>query len=335
MKKVFLYSTICFIIVFILGITSVIVYKSCPLCVDELKEIGPAGDAIAGLSAIVLGALGVAATFAAFYIQYQANVSLHKDSLKEGYDRKFFELVNLFTQTVNTLKIKVEKERNFKDRTGNPYEYIQGKSVFQFFHDDFISLYSTFADLFKEKSVWVLEGLMHIAFSIVYYGKDHPESEKAMHELTNILTNRDFTFSEYGPQNTDELKERIDSIISNFQISSLNISYNELLCHYFKQLYFIIKFVFDSKEVLNEQKKNYFSMLCGQLSFNEQLMLFYSWIAKLEYGLSESQLTEIFSEYGLINDVLNSKDGDDIDINFILSVHRAFEKHPELYQRMK
>lgn len=319
MKKILLYSIGCFITVAAFGIASVAAYKSCPLCVDELKELGAAGDAIAGLSAIVLGALGVAATFAAFYIQYQANVSLHKDSLKEGFDRKFFELVQLFAQSVNTLQIKIEKEKNFKDKTGDPYELVQGKKVFRLFHSDFFSFFDALANLFKERDVWVSNSLMRIAFLIVYYGRDSRELTQAVQDFYKILTNHHYILKD-DLKDVDDLRERVNWIAENYQLTLDGIFYNELLCHYFKQLYFIVKFVIESKEISAEELKDYFSMLCGQLSFNEQLMLFYSWISGIEEGLNESQLITAFKEYGLINDVLDNSATDGIDIRFILGV---------------
>ena len=323
MKKALTYSIICFLLVILSGIASIAIYRWCPLCVDELKEIGPAGDAIAGISAIILGAFGVAATFAAFYIQYKANISLHNDSLKEGFDRKFFELVNLFAQSTNTLQIKVKKTRNFNDKTGEPYEYIQGKNVFQHFHDDFIFPYHLLLDCFDKKSNLFIdntENFIRIAFLIVYFGQNHPEAIKATKVLETLLVSQ--REKDYESFDIAITESKFNQFKNSYDFNQDDFSYNEVLCHYFKQIYFIAKFVINSKETPYEQKKIYFDMLRSQLSYNEQLMLFYSWCAGIEKELNKTQIKQIFCEYGLINDILENEKVDGLDISTIINEYK-------------
>lgn len=318
MKKALTYSIICFFLVVISGIASVAIYRWCPLCVDELNGMGSAGNAIAGFSAIILGAFGVAATFAAFYIQYIANISLHNDSLKEGFDRKFFELIHLFAQSTNSLQIKVEKGTDFRDKTGNPYEYIQGKNVFQYFHENFISVYKKLTELFNPE--FISENaitLICIAFFTIYYGQNDDKSIAALRVLEKAI-------EESGDTDSMDIaikKAQLNSFKNNYHFNRDDFFYNEILCHYFKQLYFIAKFLIDSNELSYEQKKLYFSMLRSQLSYNEQLMLFYSWCASIEKELSIEQIKQIFCEYGLIDDVLENELTDNIDIDTIINTH--------------
>ena len=63
-------------------------------------------------------------------------------------------------------------------------------------------------------------------------------------------------------------------------------------------------------------------MLRSQLSYNEQLMLFYSWCAGIEKELNKTQIKQIFCEYGLINDILENEKVDGLDISTIINEYK-------------
>lgn len=76
------------------------------------------------------------------------------------------------------------------------------------------------------------------------------------------------------------------------------------LNHYYRHLYQMVKIVanYDNLVIEKEEKKKYLKMLRAQLTGNEQLMLFYNWLAG--YGCDwENEENHFFTDYRMIHNI--------------------------------
>lgn len=103
----------------------VLIFMFTPLFTSlDFSKSGPFGDTLSGLSAILIGSLGVTFTFLAFYVQFQANQSQREQFLTQlreqkaesdkqeliaridRFEMRFFELIRLHKENVNEINIK-------------------------------------------------------------------------------------------------------------------------------------------------------------------------------------------------------------------------------------
>jgi uncharacterized membrane protein len=118
--------------------------------------------------------------------------------------------------------------------------------------------------------------------------------KKGFEYLVEQINNK---YDEQKEQNKGRTKKK------NFQ-SAYTIVWEDSFGHYFRHLFLIVKFIVSKPETFlsYEEKRNYLRILRASLSINEQIFLYYNWLA--EYGGRwEDDSNHFFTEYRMIHNV--------------------------------
>lgn len=169
-NKILIRSIIVFVITVILGVISVWLIKLC--CGRALVDMGTIGDSFGGLSAITIGAMTAAVTFAAFCAQIQANNQMKNESIQSVFRSIFFEMLRNHRCLVENMSLKLSKETNYHDKTGTPYEYENGEPIFYILRSYFEELCGTIKKI-----------------SVEYYGEDKYSNETIIKNTYKLFWN--------------------------------------------------------------------------------------------------------------------------------------------------
>src|SRR5690606_7564523 len=100
--RVLIWSVICFVVLLFLVIFTITLGY---LKIDSVHQLGSLGDALGGTTAPILASLAIVVTFLAFWIQYEANQEIRKDIRFDRFENKFYELLRLHQNNVETMEI--------------------------------------------------------------------------------------------------------------------------------------------------------------------------------------------------------------------------------------
>jgi len=257
----------------------------------ESNERGPAGDAFNGILGPVIAWIAAILTFAAFYIQYEANQQqrkkLEEQSVEVATDRfenKYFELIRLHRANVDEMNIQ---------------DLIKQRKVFIPMFYEFRYIYYLAEKYYKEFEKQVIEDndkieLINIAYLLFFFGVGY-NSDKTHTELFEKYLQKQFylklveelkktksNYKQWHQKTGDDGKIKISSsefgeIVFKVKYKPFN-GHSEKLGHYFRHLFQAVKFIDEQtgKYFTPDVKYKYVKTLRAQLSNFEQLLLYYN-----------------------------------------------------------
>lgn len=118
--------------------------------------------------------------------------------------------------------------------------------------------------------------------------------------LVFVLRDKMITNS-YGEQVYTYISITNIDVAYQYMVSGYNKFYfdkfNQMLSHYYRNIYHIFKFIFTSKLIQNNQKKFYSSIVRAQLSSDELFLIFYNCLI---YGLGNPNFLFLIKEFDLM-----------------------------------
>ena len=138
-----------------------------------------------------------------------------------------------------------------------------------------------------------------------YIAKD--STEKDMHGREAFDKLRDIVRAAYNcsmkitPQ--EKIREAYDIIFIGNDNRNFNCHGHAVeIAHYIRQLFHIVKFVANNKDLSDEQKHEYLRQLRAQMSTDEQILLFYNWYSG-RGSEWENDENNFLSEYRMIHNI--------------------------------
>lgn len=262
----------------------------------DFTTTGSIGDTIGGLMNPFIAISGVLITFLAFRIQYIANriqiqivnEETKKQTLvdiKSQIEKQFYEMLRLHKDNVNDIRL------NGDETSGrNAFKYILNELELCY---QYRNLYPEFdIEIFKKAYYVIFIGINRMNMSSDY---------KDLIKLKRLAINktRDF-YSEIELKGV-KLKAHIKGNI--FEGYSSNLS------HYYRHLFQTVKYIVNQDETIlgYKEKRNYLRILRAQLTNEEQVLLFYNWLAGYGYNWeNKAKNNFFFSDYRMIHNIPKS-----------------------------
>lgn len=236
----------------------------------DFTETGQIGDTIGGIMGPFVAIAAAGLTFLAFWVQYRANEQLREDITVERFESKFYKMLDIHIQNVGYLKIG--------DKTGA----VVFKQLITHYH----KLFSLISKLVTEEiMICGYERCKPGESEYADFIRERVPGTAKFKELVNILAYGYFFYGKdyYISDNRGDLA-RFNSLIRRsfneyLKKEKLQIEgYNNSLGHYYRHLYHTISYIakMDSGVISEKQKYEYAKMLRGQMSDEEQLLLYYN-----------------------------------------------------------
>ncbi len=211
----------------------------------NINETGQIGDTIGGLWNPFIAFFAALLTFAAFFIQYQANQDVRKQFQIQQFENRFFELIKFHKENVSNMRF---------ERKDNP---TIGVKYFYDLTNGYLSLKKRVQALFESLDVEIEEiDIIKITYEIAFNGV-YEKSEK-------------YIYVNLGKFNICPIiiKSFINSIYyRNDPQKKINLIAHSLnLAHYFRNLYNIIIYVDEHEYLSSKQKKEYIKILRTQFN---------------------------------------------------------------------
>ena len=293
----------------------------------SFDNTGNIGDTIGGVMNPFVTIVGIVVTFAAFYIQYEANKEQRIDFVKEinaqknqfdrsQFDNQFYQMLDLHKQNVN----EIYAVRLFNDKK----EKVFGRDAMTFLLSEFEAGF--FAINFTSKD-HEAPSMVNEAYRIFFHGY-RPKSEKYILDDTVRMIRKS--------AKEDQLQSRILEIDKDFNLSNAMKYPCELfnghawqLSHYYRHLFQTVKFVANQQEdfIDYEAKRRYLRVLRAQLSNEEQVLLFYNWLSM--FGRKwENEENRFFTDFRMIHNVRQEQLVEGVDLMKMFAA-RNFRKEKE------
>jgi hypothetical protein len=246
---------------------------------EGYSDTGIIGDTFGGLLGPPIAFLAAILTFLAFWVQYEANKQQRHDIKQQREDwqlerleTRFFELLKLHKENVSEIE--------FRNK--------QGKFAFGELFDNFEKIYDTVNRTYKAVGAPPVVNPAYIAYLIFFFGLGFKEEKSYVPDLTS--GEKDFF---------DATKKALTPEV--YYMDSYRIPYDGvfvILASYYRQLYQVTKYVTDYKLLEPADKYQYIRTLRGQMSEQEQLMLYLNGSI-----LFPDKWEELFTEYRLIKNI--------------------------------
>ena len=303
----------------------------------DSEELYKIGGALQGVSAPFSAGMAAILTFIAFWTQYSANKIMINDNHKQEAIRRFYEMLNIHKDNVSGIKYKVYDPQSFLTKTctsvaNTPSIDKGGRGVFKFFDAEITYLYKfiLIVDAIQPNSEFELKKNAFVsAYNIFYKGKYRNFSERLL--LTEI-SNAIYSIDEKHKYN-DKIAEEIEKQTYDRRTKILLIKLfrrfweQKLFCgkqppflgyfgtlnHYYRHLYLTVKLVVDNPILPFKTKRDLLRILRAQLTYKEQLLLFYNWLSgngKQWEAMKEcaqkpnAVLNNYFTRYRMIHNIL-------------------------------
>ena len=273
----------------------------------DFRETGQIGDTIGGTMSPFVAILAALVTYAAFWVQYQANLDQRKDISKERIENRFFNMLEVYRQNASMLEAGKYHGKDAAEELLGEYFYTYSLTK-EFFNLHFRKCKKAqrngFSNNVKEAlkflSVETREQhfLTRISYGFFYYGKRYEfepriDEEKKLCELVEIIK-QDMFAVKHDPQGFD-YKSFYEKEHTDIDLSDCPYNYPPLIGHnntlgcYFRHLYQLTQYVSSINESIENEVEKYERMkiLRSQMSDFEQALLFYNSIS--DFGLSWNQ----------------------------------------------
>lgn len=253
----------------------------------DFSGTGQIGDTISGTTAPFIGFGGIILTFAAFWVQYQANISQREDIRFERFENKFYEMVRLHRE--NVAEIAIERKTTVKSRRA----FISMFREFKFCYYAIKLIYSSQKELKTIKAELSEQDFVNISYITFFMGVGDESDKLTEHLLANYETSLIVNYTEflikYQQSFRQDEKVAIDVQLPDgtTTVFELNIGYTPFdghmarLGHYYRHLFQTVKYVDKQPDGLIPNKYDYTKTLRAQLSSHEQLLLYYNALCRL------------------------------------------------------
>ncbi|RZJ92085.1 MAG: hypothetical protein EOO20_03035 [Chryseobacterium sp.] len=270
------------------------------------ENTGEIGDIIGGTTAPFIGFIGIALTFLAFWVQYQANINQRSDISMERFENQYYEMLRLHKENVQEMDIA---------------DTIKGRKCFVRMFYEFRFVYLAMYGQNKSlnlKTRFEKEKLCDLSFRLFFHGIGEPnddtitqlfsaEEQPLITLVRSYLANVQISFGGKYTANGDKSKvvaiDREDGkTVFEFEMFYYPFDgHSTRLGHYYRHLFQTVSFIVDSENNLTyETKYKYLKLLRAQLSDHEQTLLYYNGLAT--FG-KDWFIREYFSEYRMIKNI--------------------------------
>ncbi len=246
----------------------------------DFSQTGQIGDTINGIAGPIIATLAALLTFAAFYVQYQANNSQRRQISHEAFENRFFRLIELHRKNVDGFEIETSKG-----------VHITGEKVV-------VHICNLVNSIIEQVGIDPITNtprdprtVRTLAYLYVYHGKE-------------LLENHWFTenpkFSQIVERN---IVTEIDRLIDSHQEPEYYVysnGYINMLSRYFRQLIQIVKYVDEASEIDEKERYAYVRILRSNLGNREEEMLFNNALSPYGHGWVEGMY---LTTYKLIKNV--------------------------------
>lgn len=251
----------------------------------DLTEFSNIGETIGGTTAPFIAFAGVILTFAAFYIQFDANREIRKDISRDRFESKFYEMLRLHRANVEEMEIDGR---------------YTGRRVFIKIYNEYRFIYQLLDQLIsKDKAqvpeTWKAEISYHYCFWGVFSNTKPIVEDGIFKVYEGRLIKRLKAIRKEFKDHKDEIKEEGKSLHDNPFKTNRKVK-NELeidfapfgghttrLGHYYRHLYQTIKMAISDKSLIKKSPKEefesryaYVKMLRVQLSNHEQALIYFN-----------------------------------------------------------
>jgi hypothetical protein len=232
---------------------------------SEAKDIG---TTISGLVSPLLAFVGVILTFAAFYVQYKANLKQNENFSLQLFETKFFDLLKMHRENVNEMSIGSKTDRR----------------VFVILRYEFQDIFDIVKSHLPEKVNDEIRAISDISFLFLFFGVGKTTSPmvkeiSAKYKVDDKIVKIN---SELEKKQRSKVKtEHLSKIKFGTEIYFPFNGHQSRLAHYFRHLYQTMKFIESDKLLKFEQKKYYAKVLRAQLSTHELAILFYNSLSSI------------------------------------------------------
>ena len=289
LKPILLVLVAVFVLIAILPV--VLTQNSIIKCFDFTKT-GEIGDTIGGIMGPFIAIVAAILTFMAFWVQYTANVQQRNDIARERYENEFFKMLDYYSHISSEMTVNGQNSKAaFQELVGEwTYTFNLVVNAFNALAEDSSLSWpgntkAKYEELNgdAEKKFFCLE---RISYGIFFYGiwyKYHDDSDGDIVALAKMIIDRVFshTTKSINPKYlnfTDYLNRGLTDKIGEINHVGCNLGLGKanLLGHYFRHLYNVVKFVADIDESIFDEKKKYelIKILRAQMSDYEQVLLY-------------------------------------------------------------
>lgn len=264
----------------------------------HLSDKGTSGDAFGGSMGPLVGLLGAAITFLAFWVQYQANqvqiralneqkqssTQQEKQIALQQFENNFFELLKLHRENVKEMK----------------YRGAEGRDVFIRIINQFFEIVIKIQESqVIQKNRLDDEDLINISYIITFFGIDET--------VQDVLENRLHEKYHSIYDSTLQIIKQLRGVGHTNRDGYYFNGHHSRLGHYFRHLMRTIWYVHKSPVLDDKQKKEYVRIIRSQLSDHEQILLFFNSVSDLgkKWELDESVSPEdkLITRYNLIKNI--------------------------------
>ena len=282
------------------------------------NETGAIGDTFGIMNPFIAIAAALI-TFAAFWVQYQANQSMQNENRKQQIITRFYEMLKIHRENVKELEwiqtIYSPKATHYQI----PDEELstrQGRPKFNYYLTEFDLIYKIL-DILAPK----LKKCEKItkAYSIFYYGGENNFFDyKLRNKLFQSLAKTDKkAFSEevknifISHSNSEKIEIIIEILFQNRVYFISQPPFYGLfdgLLSYYRHLFLMVKTIAneDEKFIPYSEKRELLNILRAQLSNKEQIMLFYNWFSGngSEWEENGDSGNHFFTKYRMIHNII-------------------------------
>ena len=145
----------------------------------DFSETGQIGETIGGTTAPFIGFGGIILTFAAFWVQYKANINQREDIRFERFENKFYEMVRLHRE--NVAEISIERKTTVKSRRA----FISMFREFKFCYHALKLIYGSQKELKTIKAELNEQDFVNISYVTFFMGVCDESDKLTEHLLAN------------------------------------------------------------------------------------------------------------------------------------------------------
>jgi len=251
---------------------------------DTVKELGAVGDSINGVSAPILGLMVVIVTFLAFWVQFEANEELRRDIKIDRFETRFYELLKLHQENVNTIDIAGK----FSGRKAFVRMYNEIRFIYGFIEEQYTNWNR------NEQNAKIKEdkkAFMEVAYTIFFFGLKEVSSGRIIYQhnihtpfFVKIMKELKSAKKSGKSINNEKNKYSLSAVSSTLEKISWSPSYTPFegqvskLGHYYRHLYQLIKFISTntSLRLTFKEKYEYIKIVRAQLSNHEQVLIYFN-----------------------------------------------------------
>ena len=275
------------------------------ISVDLFGKIGTIGDFFGGTMVGLLSFASLLFVSAAVVMQKE-ELRLQREEVmktrkefeitnetmkKQAFDSTFFNLISLQKEILIEIKFDGEQGRAAITKLFNKLE----KTIF---NERQYELFDTISATTHSKTLGILNDIINIYYNDKNFSVEYLNKISDMIQIGNRIDEKEFNIEEEQIDSSDEeyrkflirfFRGRKNFLVENYGVPYLEEDYqwrvdiyegfyseNEnYIGHYFRNLYRIVKYIFES-ELSRENQKTYIGILRAQLSATELIMLYYN-----------------------------------------------------------